>query len=37
MSGAQTITLIDAQWERVSVEELSTTPSHFARVQVETP
>jgi len=35
MSGTQTIIPIDAQWERVSVEELLTTPSNFARVQVE--
>jgi len=35
MTGTQTITPIDAQWERVSVEELLTNPSNFARVQVE--
>ncbi|MGL5019221.1 MAG: hypothetical protein ACRDBP_13885 [Luteolibacter sp.] len=35
MSGTQTITPIDAQWERVSVEELSTTEVTFARVHVE--
>ncbi len=37
MTGTQTITPIDAKWERVSVEEISTTPSNFAKVQVEIP
>jgi hypothetical protein len=40
MTGTQTVTSIDSQWERVSVEEPAppaTTPSAFARVQVALP
>ncbi|MEO5715846.1 MAG: kelch repeat-containing protein, partial [Luteolibacter sp.] len=40
MTGTQTVTYIDAQWERVSVEEPAppaTAPSAFARVQVSLP
>jgi hypothetical protein len=40
MTGTQTVTSIDAQWERVSVEEPAppaTAPSAFARVQVSLP
>lgn len=40
MTGTQTITSIDAQWERVSVEEAvppATSSSAFARVQVSLP
>ena len=40
MSGTQTVTSIDAQWERVSVEEPAppaTAPRAFARVQVTLP
>ncbi|MEY4568900.1 MAG: hypothetical protein RLZZ398_339 [Verrucomicrobiota bacterium] len=40
MTGTQTVTSIDAQWERVSVEEPAppaTAPRAFARVQVTLP
>jgi hypothetical protein len=40
MSGTPTVTSIDAQWERVSVEEPAspaTVPSAFARVRVSLP
>ena len=40
MTGTQTVTSIDAQWERVTVEEPAppaTAPSAFARVQVSLP
>jgi hypothetical protein len=40
MSGTQTVTSIDAQWERVTVEEPAppaTAPSSFARVRVSLP
>ncbi len=40
MTGTQTVTSIDAQWERVTVEESAppaTAPSAFARVQVALP
>ena len=40
MTGTQTVISIDAQWERVSVEEPAppaTAPSAFARVQVSLP
>jgi hypothetical protein len=40
MSGTPTVTTIDAQWERVTVEEPAppaTAPSAFARVQVSLP
>jgi hypothetical protein len=40
MTGTQTVTSIDSQWERVSVEEPAppaTAPSAFARVQVSLP
>ena len=40
MAGTQTVTAIDAQWERVSVEEPappSTAPRAFVRVQIALP
>ena len=40
MTGTQTVTFINAQWERVTVEEPAppaTAPSAFARVQVSLP
>jgi alpha-tubulin suppressor-like RCC1 family protein len=40
MSGTPTVTTIDAQWERVTIEEPAppaTAPSAFARVQVSLP
>ncbi len=40
MAGTQTVTSIDAQWERVTVQEPAppaTAPSAFARVQVSLP
>jgi hypothetical protein len=39
MTGTQTVTSIDSQWERVSISEpvSSATPSSFARVQVSLP
>ena len=40
MTGTQTVTSIDSQWERVTVQEpapLATAPSAFARVQVSLP
>jgi hypothetical protein len=40
MTGTQTVTSIDSQWERVTVEEPAppdTAPSAFARVQVSLP
>jgi uncharacterized repeat protein (TIGR03803 family) len=35
MSGTQTVSPIDAEWERVSVVALSAAPSNFLRVQVK--
>jgi hypothetical protein len=40
MTGTQTVTSIDAQWERVTVQETApptTTSSSFARVEVRLP